>query len=348
MKRRLLLGGLMLALVMMVMPVVAAQDSKAVWDLTESIKVTDLGLDIKYPSGWTYQATDTNGIFIAENKADFDAVMDTDPTTLATGSTIQLIATKIVNLKDAVGEDATLDDVADFVVKSRGVTEKEKRVDVPVMTRHARVALGEDEAKQGWILAIWQQGEYYMGAFIASPDYTETLRLAYSFGQLLGSINPLDALALSKDNTMSLDKIESVLNYPDGWFHTDAQPGVVFELKSDIENKASEGLSVHFATLTMADAKLKDDAAVTDVIDAIIANLGMKEPVTREEFILLGQPAITIRGEIASGQYVLSTQAIVNGLVLQIAVLGPSEEKVTAFEPTFISILQSLRSTKTS
>src|ERR1041384_5356507 len=111
MKRRILLGIWMLALTLLVMPVVAAQDSKAVWDLTENLKFTDLGFNVLYPSGWVYDATDTGGVFFASDKADLKAVTDGDNTTLGSDSTIQLVATKIEGLKDSVGDDPSLDDL---------------------------------------------------------------------------------------------------------------------------------------------------------------------------------------------------------------------------------------------
>src|SRR4051812_24409494 len=123
MKRRLLLGGLMLALVLLVLPVVAAQDSKAVWDLTENLKFTDLGFNVLYPSGWVYTATDSAGVFFASDKSDLNAVTDGDDTTLGKDSTVQLVATKLEGLKDAVGDDPSLEKLADFLVQSRGITE---------------------------------------------------------------------------------------------------------------------------------------------------------------------------------------------------------------------------------
>ncbi len=342
MKRRFLSVLVLLLLVIGTPLVIAAQDSKSVWDLTENLKVTDLGLDVKYPSGWSYNATESSGIYLAEDKADFEPVTDSDPATIAKGMTIQLIATKTENLASALGDKATLDDVADYVVKSRGVTEKEPRVDVPVMTRRSRVALGVDQAKQGWILAFWRQGEFYMGAFLTAPSYDEILRVAYSYGQLLGNITPLDALLLGKE-TMNFPKTQSVISYPDGWVLNPDKPGVIYELESDLKKDTAEGLTIPATEVTLEEANLKKDATVSDLVDSIISNLGMDESVEREEFILLGQPAITIRGQLGEKRYVIVTQTIVDGHVLQVGVIGPDEEMVAKFEPTFISMLQSWR-----
>jgi hypothetical protein len=347
MKRRFL-SVLALLLLMIGTPlVIAAQDSKSVWKLTEDLRGTDLGLDIKYPAGWTYQATEGSGIYLAEDKADFKPITDDDPTTIAKGLTIQLIGTKTVELMSVLGDKVTLDDLADYVVKSRGVTEKEPRVDVPVMTRRARIVLGVDQADQGWILAFWHQGEYYMGAFLTAPSYDETLKVAFSFGQMLGIITPLDALPLG-DGAMNFSKTQSVMSYPDGWVLNPDKPGTIYELESDLKIDTPEGLTIRTTEVTLEGAKLDKDTTVSHLVDNIIASLGLKEPVEREEFILLGQPAITIRGQVSEKQYAIATQTIVDGYVLQIAVIGPDEETVTKFEPTFISMLQSWHVEKSS
>jgi hypothetical protein len=347
MKRRILLGIWVLALALLVMPVVAAQDSKAVWDLTESLKFTDLGFNVLYPSGWVYDATDSSGVFFASNKSDITAATDGDNTTLGSDSTIQLIATQIEGLKDAVGDNPSLDDLIDFLLKSRGVTENEKRVEIPVLSRRTLSALGEDEAKQGWIITVWRQGDFAVGAFLTSPNYEETVRVAYSWGQMMASITPNDALPLSK-NTIDLPGSSAEINYPEGWYPNPDHPNVVYELKTDLKNSTSEGSLVLTAEQTLADLKLKDDATLDDVVDANITSLELKEPVRREEFIMLGQPAISIRGTDGSGQYLLMAQTIIDGTVLQIATIGKDEAAIDSLEPTFLAMLQTLHSTKAS
>ena len=319
---------------------ISAQDSKAVWDLSETLTISDLGLSVKYPAGWV---TDTSsGISVAENADDLAAVTDKDPATLAKGSTFQLIATKVSELKDAVGDDPTLEQLADLLVKSRGITEKEKRVELPVMTRRSLNVLGEDEAKQGWILTIWRQGEYAMGAFLTSPSYDETLKVAYTWGLLLGSITTLDGLPFSKD-PIALTKTNGLINAPDGWLADPKVPSYIYEQESDFGKDAPEGYRLSVAEIPLADIKLTDTATVADIIDLIVANLAITEPITREEFIVLGQPATTIRAVLPNGQYLVSMQTIINGVVLQVAVLAPDEDKITTIEPTFIQILQSIR-----
>jgi hypothetical protein len=347
MKRRIMLGIALLVLLVGAPLTIFAQESKSVWDLTESLKISDFGLNVKYPAGWIYEATNSNGIFLAETKEDIAALTDDDPATLATGSSIQLVGTKAENLAEALGDDSSIDNVANLIVSARGITENEARVDVPVMTRRSLAALGEDQAKQGWIVSVWSQGDSYMAAFLTSPSYDDTLRLAFSFGQLLGSITPLEFLPLGS-KTIVFPKNNAQINYPDGWFLNPDRAGSAYELESDIKNQTSEGLRISTIEVALTDANLKADATLADLVDFLIANGGLTEPVQREEFILLGQPAVTIRGPITGGQYVVSTQTIIDGMIVQVSVLGADEAQVTAFEPTFIAMLQTLQVVKAS
>ena len=347
MKRSFVRVIVLLLLVVGVPLVVAGQDSKAVWDLSESLQITDLGLNVSYPSGWVYKQTESNGILAAENDADLAAVTDDDPATVATGTYAQFIATKLANLKESVGENPTLEQLADLLVKSRGITEKDKRAEVPVVSRRSLSVLGENDAKQGLILTIWQQGDFVMGSFLTSPSYDETLKVAYSWGQVIGSITPIDPLPLGKE-LVALPATKAQINLPDGWFPNPDQPNALFELETDIKKDTPESYRLTVSEVTLADAKLKDTATVSDVVDLIVTNLGLTEPVKREEFMILGQPAITIMSPMPSGQYVLSAQAVVDGTIVQVAVIAPDEEKATAFEPTFLAILQSLKAAKAS
>ena len=170
----------------------------------------------------------------------------------------------------------------------------------------------------------------------------ETLKVAYTWGLLLGSITTLDGLPFSKD-PIALTKTNGLINAPDGWLADPKVPSYIYEQESDFGKDAPEGYRLSVAEIPLADIKLTDTATVADIIDLIVANLAITEPITREEFIVLGQPATTIRAVLPNGQYLVSMQTIINGVVLQVAVLAPDEDKITTIEPTFIQILQSIR-----
>ena len=107
MKHRALLFMLALALVVGLLPgLAAAQESEAGWDLTQDLKFTDLGLDIKYPTDWVYETTEKSGVYVGENKDDIALAADGDPATFPTTPTFNVVAISTANLASAVGENA--------------------------------------------------------------------------------------------------------------------------------------------------------------------------------------------------------------------------------------------------
>ncbi len=348
MKQRLLLWALVLALFIGVPVAVVAQDSKAVWDLSENLTFTDLGFNINFPAGWVYGATNGNGVFFAETEDDLAQVTDNDANTLGSDSTMQFIGSQIDDLANLIGtEDPTLEELADFVAQSRGITENEARVEIPVMTRRSLSVLGEDAAGQGWIVTIWKQGDFAIGAFLTSPSYDETVRVAFSWGNILGGIRPNDTLTLGKD-TMPFANVGAEINYPKGWTPDPANANIVYELESDLQDGGSEGYLLIGIEQSLAQLELEDDATLEDAVEANIAIYELTEPIRREEFILLGQPATVIRGTDGSGQHGLLAFTIVDDIVVQIGVISPDEETLDTFEPTFLAMLQTLRFVESS
>lgn len=348
MRRRLLLLALVLALAVGLPVAVAAQNSEAVWDLTENLTFTDLGFNVYYPEGWVYGATNGSGVFFAETEDDLAQVTDDDPNTLGTSNTMQFIGTEIEALAEVVGSDApTLEEIAAFVMESRGITESEPPVEVPVMSRRSYSILGEDAAGQGWILTVWKQGDFAIGAFLTSPDYDETVRVAFSWGQVLANILPNDPLRLDK-GTVPLPTVGAEFNYPEDWFVDPDNANIVYELESDYTDDSSEGFLLIGIEQSLEDLELDDDATLEDVVEANIAILELTEPVRHEEFIMLDQPAIVIRGTDGSDQYALLAHTIVDGVVVQIGVISPDEKSMDAFEPTFVAMLKTLRISKGS
>lgn len=341
MARRLLILTLVVCL-LTVSVVTGAQDYEEVWDLTDTFTVEDLGFEFKYPAGWFYDTS--NGITLAESKADLRAAIDDDDNTQPEGTVFNLGAILINDLEGQLGKNPTLEDMADLVVELRQITEKEARIEIPVMARRTLSVFGEDNLRAGRIATLWQQGDYAVAAIMNAPNYKTAVNTAYSWGQMLGSMTPTGALELSA-NTVSLTRVNAEMNYPHGWYPNPDNLSVIYELKSDMRNESSEGHIIIIAEQTLDELNLGRRATAEDVAEANIKILGMEEPIRREEFILLDQPAIAIRGADVSGQYGLVVQTVVDGIAVQIAVLSPSEEAVDTFEPTFLAMLTTLYST---
>ncbi len=345
--RRILLLTLMLLLVF---PAAAfAQDGgQALWDLTEESTVENLGFQFNYPAGWVLGTNDaTPGFRIAENQADLDAVLDSDPETNTKGFSISLIG---LALKD-LGMDATtpLEDVVTALTTAAGITEQD-RTELPVATRRSIVIFGVNSLDRPGIASIWLQKDakendvvvlFSIGGSEASSD------LAYSWGQILGSVTPIGALPFG-DTPLVSPNGDFTMSYPDGWFVSSDQPGAIAEAEADLTG----GDTPTGAATVVIESKLADlNGKVTDLsslLDLVRTNQAWDEAILPTEHIVLDQPAFMFAGanESSPGGWALVTAFIWNDTAVIIGTLFPSEEKFNELKPTYLAMLQSLTPTE--
>jgi hypothetical protein len=343
MKHRALLFMLALALVVGLLPgLAAAQESESGWDLTQDLKFNDLGLDIKYPTDWVYEATEKSGVFVGENKDDIALAADGDPATFPATPTLNVVAISAANLASVVGENAKLDQYVDFWVKSYGVTEADKRLEAPILGRRSITTYGEDAAKHGIIMTVWHQGDTVVGATLMLPAL-DAANDVMTWALWLKAIDPIDALPLS-ETPVELKTSNATVFAPEGWVRAEGSY-LTYELQSDIDNSASEGAMFFTGEQSLSDLQLKDDATIEDAAKAIAANTGVT-PTRQEDFILLGKPAIMYTGQDGTGKYVIATQAIVDGEVVQIALIAPTGDKFLSLVPTYLAVIKSLQTVK--
>jgi hypothetical protein len=337
------IGFITVLFLMLVIPTIGlAQNSPGpVWDLTNTFTVTDLGFQFFYPTDWVYDTS--GGITLAETKADIQANNDTSDSTVAKGAVVTINAIKASDLEAQVGSNPTLEDIADWLVKTGDVTETEARVEIPVMARRTLSVIGTSKKDgRGGFATIWRQGDYVVLATMSAKDMTELIRDAYSWGQILGGMTPTDALPLS-DKPITIDVGSFEVKLPQKWYPQPDNPNVVYELKDDMKQNTFTGDIMVAGAKTLKDAGLTAKSTLHDLVDQNIKTFGLQEPIRREEFIILGQPALTLRGSDSSGKWALVTQAIVNDAAITLAAAAPSEDKINEIEPTFIAVLQSIK-----
>jgi hypothetical protein len=312
-----------------------------VWDLANVFTVTDLGFQFNYPKDWVYDTS--NGIILAETQKDIDDYRSTDKSVAAKGQVITINALLLSDLKAQVGSDPTLDDIADLAVKIGNITETESRVELPVMARRSISFCGKNKQKgRGGIATIWQQGDYVVLATMSAKDMPEMISLSYSWGQVLGSMIPTDALPLN-DTPLQVDAGGFQINLPQKWYPKPNNPNVVYELKDDMQSDTFTGDIIAVSAQTLSDAGLTDKSTLDDLVTQNIKAFGLQDPITQEEFIILGQPALTIRGSDSSGKWAMVTQVIVDGNAISMAVGTPNEDKMNEIEPTWIAIMKSVQ-----
>lgn len=208
------------------------------------------------------------------------------------------------------------------------------------MARRSLVVLAEDKNGLGIVYTLWRQADSVMVASLLAPDYQTILEYAFSWGQLLSTLTPTNALELS-DNAIDLTNTGLQVNYPAGWYPKPEEPGTVVEFKSDFNSDVPEGIQMVTLEATFTDMGLDKDATLDDVVEATIEGLALQEPFRQEEFIIAGQPAIMLAGTDGEN-HVLFTEALINDQVIIIAARAVDGDRLAEFEPTYLSILQNI------
>ncbi|MBZ0287815.1 MAG: hypothetical protein K8I30_09390 [Anaerolineae bacterium] len=350
MMRRLLV---MVLLAFAVMPfAAAAQDQKIGWDLDESnyIDVQDLGFRFHFPTGWVYDVDSGEGIAMADSQASMDAHLDDDDSTTPEGLIINIRGLPLEALTD-LGENPTLNAIADFAVQAGGITETEPRVEVPVLARHSITIIGTNSDGRAGFATIWRQDGNLVLLSLGAPDTQTRNELAYTWGVTLGWIRPLGALELSDDKVT--DTISQfTIPYPEGWTPNPDQPASVYELAEDVGSEITDmkGAAFAFSDAALSDLGLEAGATLDEVAAVAKGAFDLGDDVSGEEFVLLGQPAVTFRGVPASdsggaGHGVILTVGLVEERAILLILVTPSMDAADAFMPTWLMMLSSVTST---
>jgi hypothetical protein len=253
-----------------------------------------------------------------------------------------------------LGDDPSLDDIVDFAVKGSDVTE-DSRAETSVMTRRSITVNGSDKAGRQGFATFWKQGDYVVFVTLGLPEKVTVKEMAYTWDVTLGSVKPLDAQELG-DGMLTDDTSHFTINYPADWTPDPKQPVIVYELADDIGQKNFndvKGSVFTFSDAALSDLQLKDDATLDDVIEKAKLAFDLDDTVTREEFVLLGQPAITISGQPSAdspgaSRGVVMTIGLVDGRAILLILAAPSKDAIDSFMPTWIQMLRSVKSTETA
>jgi hypothetical protein len=318
---------------------VFAQDGKALWDLTNTFTVADLGFQFRYPADWVY--SNDKGIVIADNQADLDAQTDSDDTTIPEGYVINLNGVPL----DALGlkPDAKLEDIADILVKQAGVTENQQRANLAVMSRRSLTMFGDDKNGRSGLATIWVQDGNLVVMTIGAAKYTSDL--AFSWGQILGSITPVGALELG-DKPFTSPNGDFTMSYPKDWFASEKDGGIA-EIEDDLKTMHSSTPPKGIAVAVL-EAKLSQVGTDVKDLDSLVASMkkaeGWDDTVIPSEHLILDQTAWTYSGKSESlpGFTVIATLMVKDEDTTIIFVAVPDKEKVEDFMPTYLAMLASI------
>ncbi len=327
-------------LALFVIPAAAfAQDGKALWDLTSEFTVADLGFKFNYPAGWVY-STD-NGIYLAETQADLDVQLDGDDSTVPQGFSIGVVGVSLETV--GLEPDAKLEDVVELVLAQAGITEQD-RSELSVMSRRSISIFGVNKAGRPGIGSIWLQNGYIVVMNVGGAEASSDL--AFSWGQILGSVNPVGALEFA-DTPLTSPNGDFTIAYPKDWFASEEDGGVA-ELEADLKTirgtGTPEGTVVGVIQVKLADLG-KDVTDLESLAASMKTGQGWDDTFIPSEHILLDQPALTYVGETESvpGFTVIITIMAQDDNATIIAVAVPLKDKVEDFMPTYIAMLASIK-----
>jgi hypothetical protein len=329
--------AILLLVLLAALPAAAQTDPRARWELSNVFTVTNFAFQFSYPSDWLYTVNEGQ-IYFAEAQQTIDAVIDNDSTTVADAPYFNINALPMSALRDLLGEDVTLDQVADYVAQQAQVTETEPRINIPVMAYRSISLIGTNPNNRAGFATMWIVDDYLVLLSLSAPEMSTVIDLAYSWGQLLGSVSPAEPLELS-DTVIQMT--DFALNVPVGWFPRPDAQNFVFELESDINSgKAAEGYLIIGYEEELEPLGLKTDATSAEYAAFNETLYALLEGVQRQEILVAGFPGVLVRGTDASGQWGLFANFVIDGKGVVVTIIAPDEEKINAIKPTWISMLQ--------
>ncbi|MBL8164199.1 MAG: hypothetical protein JNJ61_19590 [Anaerolineae bacterium] len=328
--------GILLLVLLVALPAAAQTDSRARWDLSNTFTVTNFGFQFNYPANWIY-AIDEGQIYFAEEQSTLDtAIAKAADTT--TPPFFNMSAIPLSALRENLGEDVTIDQIADFAAVQGEITETEPRVDIPVMARRSVSLIGTNSSGRAGFGTLWTQDEYLFLFSLSAPDMPMLIDLAFSWGQVLGSARPVEPLELS-DTVIQMT--DFAVNIPVGWFPRPDAQNFVFELESDIDSeKAAQGYLIIGYEEELEGIGLTAEATSAEYATANETYYALLEGVQREEILVAGFPGVLLRGTDASGQWGLFANFVIDGKGVVVTIIAPDEEKIDAIKPTWVWMLQ--------
>jgi hypothetical protein len=335
--------ALVLLVLMLPLMAVSAQSNELLFNLTPEsyLDVSDLGFRLYYPEGWIFD--NTQGITLIEDEADVAPLTDGDDSTEASGRFIRILGVPASSIEGY--EDVTLEAVAEDLLPRLGGTETE-RVEAPVLGRRALMIFADADTGRAGILTIWKQPDYMVVATLSVPNMDTLIDHAFSWGFLMGIMEPLGALPLAEE-PITLANSGLTVRYPEEWTLSEGAFGAntfgAFELASDAAAGSAIAKGYVFAAVeaSLETIGLEGETALTDYAAGLAANQGLGE-ATPQEYLILNHPAITYEGQADTGEWGVFTAVLVDETMITLVGSAPTEEAYEAFRPTWTAIVKSV------
>jgi hypothetical protein len=293
----------------------------------------------------------SNGLHLASNQDDLDAVTDDSARTVAEDVTIYFLLFEKSEI-DA-DERTSVDDITDTVVGTLAEDAEElERFSFGVLARRAVVSVVTNSDDTAAFYAVWTQDENVVLLRLTAPDIEILGEYSFTFGVMLGGISAADAQDLERRPSEITGFDNSVIRIPDGWSINDRdEPFAVYELETDMDiiiNEANEPLegSAFSAVLTSpGEFNIRERDDLTDIIGALEDANIIEDFTVEGEFNVNSFSGVGISGEFPNGRgvFIVFTFDFDNDAAYVYIFSSTSARELRNMMPTFLMMLNSVR-----
>ncbi|MFN8373122.1 MAG: hypothetical protein U0694_09645 [Anaerolineae bacterium] len=323
-------------------PAAAQNESLQEWTLSQVVSSEQLGVEFNAPEDWVVFKDEVHfAVYVAQNAADFRAIIDDDALTLPANPFISLNAL----LTDTQTQAMPLQDIAAISTSALGL-ETVSTSEISVLARPALAVVFTDETTH-WTgtMALWRQGDIVFNFGLHSIGSVEDEILASSWELLLSGLRPVDALQLSE--TAEVPFLGYSINYPEGWsIRVDQRSSFnSLSITEFAEDRAGEGYRLIIWTTRFPDgAEETLSQTVTRLAD--IFNVINHDSIPIDQFMVLGRPGVGMGWSSRTGETtygILVPHTPFPELETYYIITAASQSRLNDFWTTWIAMLQSVR-----
>jgi hypothetical protein len=348
MKKGFVLAVIVALLVMF--SITSAQDNESLIDFDSTLTISDAGIILPVNSDWVN--TQSNGLHLAANQDDLDAVTDDSARTMAEDVTVYFLLFEKSEIE--ADERTSVDDIADTVLSVLAEdAEEQERFSFGVLSRRAVVSVVGNSDDTAAFYAVWTQDENVVLLRLTAPDIDTLGEYGFTFGMMLGGISAMDAEDLERrPSEITGFDTPTVIRIPDGWSINDRDEILaVYEFESDIDiivdesNEPLEGSAFSAVVTSPDEFNISERDDLADIIGAIEDANIIEEFTVEGEYNVGGFSGLGISGEFPNGRGVFIVFAFDfdNDAAYVYIFSSTSSRALRNMMPTFLMMLKSVQ-----
>lgn len=321
----LLIGGVLVILRLVNNPPSVIEDLI----LTSRITLEDFHFQIAYPEGWVYEAQ-PGSLILAPDGESLVLESDGKSDTLPAQATITLNALPLESLN--FDQHATLDQASATFTASNDLRVADS-FDLSVMGRRARTLVASGPGGRSGFATFWLQEGFLMLFTLNLPDEQSGASFAYTWGQMLGAVQPISGLALGEP--VEVPQTAFQLAYPLDWQVVSAE--APYRVGDE-----SAGLSLSVFDVPLEDLANSGNVGLPALTQSVSQTLGLVQIAAQEEYLIGGNAALTITGPTDEAVWLRVLFVPIGEEVAFVMAAAPDREAMNAFQPTWNAVIDSV------